>query len=140
MALTQAQIAWCAAVLGAGTAGYHAPPIVKKVSAKAKPKGERVSPASRPRVVRPEPAPPAPRILDCPTPSAGFTNSAPFDPFAGALAGGAAFGPASGGGFVQGGGRPHPIAPGVPDLDTWVQFIAGFGLIGLAVRKRKATA
>jgi phage tail tape-measure protein len=70
--MTPAQTALCAMLFG-GMIGSGSVVAVNKVSAKqetAKPKKDRgVQIASRPRVVRPEPAPrPGPSILDCPTP------------------------------------------------------------------------
>ena len=33
-----------------------------------------------------------------------------------------------------------PPAPGVPEPSTWVMLMAGFGLVGAAVRRRQALA
>ena len=50
-------------------------------------------------------------------------------------------GPGGGGGF-GGGFRPEvqpgpiPIVPGIPQPDTWVMLVAGFGFLGLALRRR----
>ena len=50
----------------------------------------------------------------------------------------------SGGGSGGGGGGfgpginpgPIPVAPGIPQPDTWVMLVAGFGFLGLALRRR----
>lgn len=86
----------------------------------------------------------APRIADMPlpAPSIGPVQLPLLQPIAdqfvamGAAAGGAAI--AGGGGFVPT-GRPDPlpIAPGVPQPDTWVLLVAGFGFLGLALRRNR---
>jgi hypothetical protein len=58
--------------------------------------------------------------------------------------GGTAGGGGGGGGFNPGGGGsrpginpgPVPLAPGIPQPDTWVMLVAGFGFMGLALRRR----
>lgn len=58
----------------------------------------------------------------------------------GAGSGGGGFG---GGGFgpdVQPGPVPIPMVPGIPQPDTWVMLVAGFGFLGLALRRRPQTA
>jgi hypothetical protein len=146
MALTAAQIAWCAAVLGASTASYHAPPVVKQVKAKiaqaAKTpvaKGKRVQKAApaTPVAHRAVPASPS-RVLDCPTPglSAGteLMEIAPIKPLETAPA-------FPGTGFVVEDysiiGRPGDV-PAIPEGTTWLYMIAGFGLVGMAARQRRA--
>jgi hypothetical protein len=107
------------------------------------------APAAKPRVQRaaqhaPQPA----RITECPT-------IAPLGPGIGALVplqtADPAFGPilpAGGdGGFGGGGSRggfgptvqPDPVlvAPGIPQPDTWVMLVAGFGFLGVALRRRR---
>ena len=139
MTLTQAQLAWCAAVLGAGTAGYHAPPVVKKAKAHvAKAQGKPAQAASPSR----QPAPASPvSIPDCPIVSApGAGDALGLSPLAGPT-----YFWADGAGPVlvtpgwQGGGSV-PGGPAVPAPDVWVTLVAGFGTIGLALRKRKAIA
>ena len=46
--------------------------------------------------------------------------------------------PGSGGGGFGPAVRPDPvpIVPGVPQPDTWVMLVAGFGFLGLALRRR----
>jgi hypothetical protein len=92
-------------------------------------------------------------IRDCPSIASlaqGFDVASPLpgpDPiFADALRG-AGFG---GGEAVAGGGGggggfgpgilpgPIPVAPGVPQPDSWVMLVAGFGFLGLALRRRPA--
>lgn len=46
-----------------------------------------------------------------------------------------------GGGFGPGiNPGPIPIAPGIPQPDTWVMLVAGFGFLGLALRRRPDTS
>ncbi len=85
-------------------------------------------------------------MRDCPSIAAlprGFDAasalSAP-DPIFADASRGAGF---DGGGGVGGFGpaiRPGPIAvvPGVPQPDSWVMLVAGFGFLGLALRRRPA--
>lgn len=138
----------CALLLG-GAVGVGGTVAVHKVSPKppvAKAKGKPGVPqASRPRVVRPEPAlrPASPTILDCPTPAPGSpwaaipTIPVPLPPMGGA--GAAAF-PGGGGGA---GAHPYPPAPpssAVPELAAWAMMVSGFGLVGAAMRRRPAGA
>ena len=141
MSLTVAQKAFCALLFGAGVGTGYVAPVVKKHVSAPKLKGERVAKASRPRVVRPEPAPPAP-ILDCPVSGFSISDSAPYAPF-GALgtvelgSGAGAVGP-----FVppaDGSAAPN-FPPSVPEPAAWVFLVSGFGLVGLSLRKRKAHA
>jgi hypothetical protein len=65
-------------------------------------------------------------------PLTGFreTAAAPFG-------GGGIGGGSGGGGGGGGGGLPDPSPlPGVPQPDTWVMLVAGFGFMGLALRRR----
>ncbi len=139
----------CYLVAG-GVVGHTVPPLVKKkVSPRqevAKAKGERaVASPSRPRVGRVENRnPPAPRILDCPIgspfalePVPGFTLPAPSLPL-----GAVALGQPGAGGVWPAPNRhtPPTFPPAVPDAPTWAQLVAGFGLIGLSLRTRKAAA
>ena len=63
--------------------------------------------------------------------------------------GGGGGGGMPGGGFGGGGGggpgpgnqpAPFPLAPGIPQPDTWVMLVAGFGFMGLALRRRPLAA
>ena len=141
--LTTAKV--CALLLGGAAVGYTAPIAVKKVSPKpvaAKVKQPGVSTASRPRVVRPEPAArPAANILDCPTTGLGGFSTEPnkiggIEDVSGLSARPAGSGhyrfdpPVGDGIFVPTGGP-------VPEPDTWVMLIAGFGLVGASMRRRK---
>lgn len=63
------------------------------------------------------------------------------------FAGGGGGFPGGGGGGGGGGGfspginpGPAPIIPGIPQPDTWVMLVAGFGFMGLALRRRPAGA
>ncbi|TPE61826.1 hypothetical protein FJQ54_08000 [Sandaracinobacter neustonicus] len=73
-------------------------------------------------------------ILDLPTQAlTGFTPSGPS-----AFGGGGGLGGGGGGGGSGGGGLPDPTppVPGVPQPDTWVMLVAGFGFMGMAMRRR----
>ncbi len=93
-------------------------------------------------------------MRDCPSIAAlpqGF-DAAPFsapDPNFADASRGAGFGSVSGvGGGIGGGGGggfgpdirpgPIPVVPGVPQPDSWVMLVAGFGFLGLALRRRPA--
>jgi hypothetical protein len=39
---------------------------------------------------------------------------------------------------VQGQGNVHVVLPGVPEPASWAMLIAGFGLTGAAMRRRRA--
>ncbi len=141
------------AILLAGSMGAGSVVAVQKVkpiSAKAKtrPRVERaVAGPSRSRVGRVEtPQPPAPRILDCPagSPVAAEPNqfvlpNSPTQEFGGNIPGVSPVPPVVWGG--GGGHRPPPPSfPAVPEPGAWVMMIAGFGFVGLACRRRKASA
>ncbi len=90
--------------------------------------------------------PPAPSmafLTECPLPSAGitpFTDSAPLPPMMGAL-GSVEPGSAAGGvvtPFLPGGSTPPPFipAPAVTEPPAWAMAIAGFGLMGFALRRK----
>jgi hypothetical protein len=136
------------ALLAAGSMGAGSVVAVqqtkKPVSAKqetAKPKKDRGgSLASRPRVVRPEPAVrPGPSILDCPVIGSPWgiehqpTGLTP--PMSDALL---HLLPAveqpGGGGFVL---LPPSYSPAVPEPGAWAMFIAGLSLVGASLRKRR---
>lgn len=154
MALTSAQLAWCAAVLGAGTAGYNAPPVVKKIKEQVSPKklakGERaVRPTSRPRVVRIETAlPPAPQssttiIAPCPTPGISFAENLKIPPIEDPKENESdwswiptGFAPPA---WFGGGSPSRPITPGpgIPEPFAWSMLITGFGMVGVSMRRRR---
>lgn len=155
MPLTPAQLAMCAAIFGAGAGSVGTVAVQKKISPKpplvsAKGKGERVQgPPSRPRVGRVEnriaPAPSRSLIMACPEKTAGVELPPEFNfeiPSAKPPAGGVVNGPASvgGGGWLITPGRPPLQIPAVPAPDSWILWIAGFGLVGTSFRRRKATA
>jgi hypothetical protein len=136
MALSAAQIALCAAMFGAGVS---TPAVVQKVKKQVSATEARTAQPKKDRgVVRPEPAArPGPSILDCPTPglSAGteLMEIAPIKPLETAPA-------FPGTGFVVEDysiiGRPGDV-PAIPEGTTWLYMIAGFGLVGMAARKRR---
>lgn len=111
-------------------------PAVAKAS--AKPKGERVRTASRPRVARPEPAAPAP-ILDCPLVGSPFSaepNPLALPALPPVDLGGGTWAQPPG---VWGGGSALPSPPTslpvVPEPGRWAMLLSGFGLVGLSLRR-----
>lgn len=146
----------CTLLLGASLGAGGVVTVQKKIAPKptqsAKAQGKlNAGKAARPRVARPvaaqRPASPPSNFLSCPEKDASpFSigeqpipdlGRTPKDP----VYGGGGFSPVTpppgiwGGG--GGGGHPTSPAPGVPDAATWMQLIAGFGLIGLAGRRRR---
>jgi hypothetical protein len=64
-----------------------------------------------------------------------------LQPVGGLGNGGSGGGVGGGGGFGPGiNPGPIPIAPGIPQPDTWVMLVAGFGFLGLALRRRPDTS
>lgn len=148
------------AMLGAGAlVGSGATVATQQIT---KPRRAIHKPARKPtptaRRVAPKPAPQSPAILDCPTPSLGGD----FDSLSGIGADGWPPSTLSGSGFaagllasppaMHGGGRgrylsapqPPDITPdgtaAVPEPDHWIMMITGFGIIGLAARRKVAAA
>lgn len=144
MPLTPSQAALCAMIFGAGvTTGA----VVKKPHA-PKPavvKAKASKPAARPSAPKAIPAQKstqtAVRLLDCPVAGSPFSAdpnlhipefNLPALPPAGITPGSDMPG-------VGGGGRPPlspPTIPGVPEPSGWLMLLSGFGMIGLAVRRR----
>ena len=101
---------------------------------------------ARPGQPRQPPASP-PRILDCPAPSPSLGPGAWAPPVASAPSLPPAdampwrplppFGPPGGGGGIA--PPPPGFPPAVPEPGTWATLLAGFGLVGLSLR-RKAKA
>lgn len=157
MPLTPAQVALCVAIFGAGSASTVA---VQKVS-KPRPavsmpkKAGAHAPVQKAAKSAPRPAASRVSIMDCPASQIaviGSPHGLDANPFAAPQPSAAAGAPPPGtqapqwpgGGIWIGGGggvepRP-PVVPGVPDISTWTQAIIGFGLIGLAGRRRKVAA
>lgn len=85
------------------------------------------------------------QIMDCPAHGSPFAAepvqpySLPSDP----IGGGDAprllppVGPVWGGGGGIAPSSPPTVSPGVPDVATWAQFLAGFGLVAISLRKRE---
>lgn len=137
--LTASQLAICAIIFGAGVGTGVATKQVKQASAMAtaKPKGQGVV-KTAPASGASRAAPPA-RILDCPvigSPWAAVdTPSVPLlPPMSGTV-------PAP---LVPGGGGSSSLLPppsfphAVPVVEPtrWAMMIAGFGLVGLAMRRQ----
>lgn len=141
---------FCALILAGGmgagsvvTVQHTRPSISKARAAPAKPKVQK----SVQRNVQ------TAQLTDCPTIAPlgpGIGDLAPLQqvqpllgqPIAGVSGPAGISGPA--GGFGGGGfGRevqpaPIPVVPGVPQPDSWVMLVAGFGFMGLALRRRKS--
>lgn len=132
--------------MGAGSvvAVQHAKPSVSKSRPASKPKVQK---ATQSRVQTAQ-------ITECPT--VGPVGTAELSPIIDmptealtgfSPSGSSGFGGGGGGGFPGGGGGgggsgggglpdPTPPVPGVPQPDTWVMLVAGFGFMGLAIRRR----
>lgn len=138
------------AILLAGSMGAGSVVAVQKVKtvsakAAAKPKGGQSARAPRPRAIeRTTPGPAAPRILDCPVGSPFSAEPNPFvlpdlmPPGFGGNIVGAPFAP-----VVWGGGGLAPVTPPPPMIaepGAWAMMIAGFGFVGLSLRRRTAAA
>ncbi|MFA5580533.1 MAG: PEPxxWA-CTERM sorting domain-containing protein [Paracoccaceae bacterium] len=106
----------------------------KAAVTKPRPAKARKAPAPRPLAL-----PSAALLSDCPLPSAGINPFADMAPeFSGStwpaltLSG---VRPVEGGWFRTPMNQP-PTLPAVPEPDAWAMMITGFGLIGLACRRR----
>lgn len=123
--------------VGGTVAVKHKQHSPRKEVSKAKQPGKRASNSSP--VVR-QPAPrPAATLLDCPLPAPslggqGFTFPAPPSPF-GAVGWGS---PQPGPVWISPNNHTGPtFPPAIPEPDAWAMLVAGFGLVGLACRRRK---
>lgn len=132
--------------MGAGSvvAVQHAKPAVSKARPASKPKVQK---ATQSRVQTAQ-------ITECPTvgpvgtaelspiidmPTEALTGFSPSGSSGFGGGGGGGFGGGGGGGGGNGGGGlpdPTPPVTGVPQPDTWVMLVAGFGFMGLAIRRR----
>lgn len=141
---------FCALILAGGmgagsvvTVQQAKPMVSKSRAAPAKPKVQKaVQRAVQTAQLRecPTIAPLGPGIGDlAPIQSAesAFGRSLAGGGFAGGGGGGLGGGGFGGGGFGPADRPdPMPVAPGVPQPDTWVMLVAGFGFMGLALRRR----
>ncbi|MGL6042286.1 MAG: PEP-CTERM sorting domain-containing protein [Sandaracinobacteroides sp.] len=124
-------------------------PTTKAKPKPTNPKPQRIVSNAMPAPVR------AATPVDCTVPvvalSAGTTDlmALPFDNLVpmDTLGGGAGAGGGDGGGSFGPSIRPGPtpVPPGIPQPDSWIMMVAGFGFIGLALRRsasarRKITA
>lgn len=135
--------------IGAGSVVtvQEAVPAVKKASS-----GKAAKPAGRPAARHASTRPTA--LADCPSqlgllgrnmvlPPLSPIDVAPGLPLgetamgivAGMPGGGGGIPGLGGDGIVPGPGDGGGIIPGIPEADTWAMLIAGFGLIGLALRR-----
>jgi hypothetical protein len=120
---------------------------------KAKPAVAKTRPApAKPKVQKAvQQSAQASQITECPSIAPlgpGVDSLAPLltaqSIFSQPLLGGNGGGGGGGGGLPGGGGgfgpdinpAPIPIVPGVPQPDSWVMLVAGFGFLGLALRRR----
>jgi hypothetical protein len=148
---------FCALILAGGmgagsvvTVQHTKPSISKARAAPAKPKVQKAVQRNVQTA----------QLTDCPTITPlgpGIGDLAPIQTaqpaFSQPLAGLGGFGGGGGGSGGGGGGGlggggfgpevqpgPIPIMPGVPQPDTWVMLVAGFGFMGLALRRRQGGA
>jgi len=135
--------------MGATTATVATKHVAKPKRAIHKPAPKRIAPKALARIVPQSQA----RILDCPTPSlggdlgaiAGLTPAPHWQPqaFSGSAAPGVTLLPgADGGGWIV---TPPSIQPptvpgAVPEPASWAMMIAGFGVIGMAARRKVVVA
>lgn len=142
---------FCALLLAGGIGAgsvvtvQQAVPAAKKASAPKSTKPTAHRPAARHAAARPS------ALNDCPSqlgvlgqdmalPPLTPIDVAPGLPLGETAMGASAGGPGVGGlpGFTGSDVSPGPgggVIPGVPESDTWAMLIAGFGLIGLALRR-----
>ena len=127
----------CIMLLG-GSLGVGGAVGVQKVSpgretVRAKQGQPEARAAGRARPVRVTPAPAAPVMLDCPAPGPFTAEPVPLAPIPGLEPGG-------GGGTPwpppPGGGGGNPAAPSIPEPAQWALLLAGFGLVGVAARRK----
>ena len=137
--LTTAKV--CALLLGGAAVGYTAPIAVKKISpkpvaAKGHVNKNRVSFTRQPEHVNPT------NILDCPTTGLGGFFMEPQNIERIGDVQGFSSRPANSGHYrfdpPVGDGIFVPTGGPVPEPDTWVMLIAGFGLVGASMRRRAA--
>jgi hypothetical protein len=132
------------ALLLAGGMGIGGTVAVQQAKAPGKPAASRPAQAAA-KPARPRPAAPRAAIEDCPlvvvprlSPLPEMAAN-PMTPFAGSLPAPAALPSPPGGG---GGGNPLPpdlLPPGaapIPEPAAWAMLVSGFGLVGLALRRR----
>jgi hypothetical protein len=132
------------ALLLAGSMGAGSVVTVQQVRAPAS--EARASKPNAAQVVRRSPAPAAPALQECPAIAAPVLApiitlpqdmAVGLDPLAGPAIGGP-----PGAGVTRGTSLvpdPSPV-PGVPAPATWVMLIAGFGFVGLALRRQPKLA
>lgn len=144
----------CALILAGGVGAGS---VVTVQEVKPRPRVERKAPVVRQAAARP--APPRPKIEDCPTlvaPLGGALVPRLADvqppphlmPPPGSVPDSSAVArpPAGGGGTIGGGGGVTPLPPLpppggiVPEPAAWAMMVSGFGLIGVALRIRPRSA
>lgn len=137
---------FCVALL-AGSVGVGGTVAVHKADApkpaierKARPKPVRAATGKRSLQV----APSAPVIFDCPLPSVSVDSFLLPGDVTGAVdsIGWRVVPPVDSGWWTGGGDMPPPSPPpvgAVPEPAIWAMMIAGYGLIGVAVRRQRGT-
>lgn len=131
---------FCVALL-AGTVGVGGGVVVEKAT--TKPVVARKAPARTPQVRAPQAAPSSSLLRDCPLPSAvigdlGGGVSALSD-----IPGWSGLPPIAGqqwdGGWIGAPFQP-PEIPAIPEPEGWAMLVSGFGLIGMACRRKRTSA
>lgn len=141
MSLTTAQMAICAMIFGATVGSVGTIGAQQVAAVKVKPKAAQ--PKARPTIKAPSPAPQRDRaaILDCPTPGLaapvwGETDTLSLWDATSAQTGGGVVPPSAPPPFSF---RPPSAAPtpppAVPEPESWAMLLAGFGLVGMSIRR-----
>jgi hypothetical protein len=140
---------FCALVLAGGMGASSVVAVQKAKPAISKARGAPQKPKVQKAVQRNIQSA---QIQECPTVAPfgpGIDKLAPLQTaeniFGQPVPGGGSGAP-GGGGFGGGGGgggfrpdvqpAPIPMVPGIPQPDTWVMLVAGFGFLGLSLRRR----
>jgi hypothetical protein len=141
--MTPAQTALCAMLFG-GMIGSGSVVAVQKATSHKPSANVKKPPVSHTRKAQPVSKPyklPSPAILDCPTTLGSPWGIEQYQP-AGFLPPQPGTLPPSveqpgGGGFVL---LPPSYSPAIPEPGTWAMMIAGFGLVGMALRRKEIEA
>lgn len=138
---------FCALVLAGGMGATSVVAVQKAKPAIAKTRAAPQKPKVQKAVQR---SVQSAQIQECPTIAPlgpGIDSLAPLQTAENIFSQSVVGGPGGGGGFGGGGGggfgpdvqpAPIPLVPGIPQPDTWVMLVAGFGFLGLSLRRRPA--
>jgi hypothetical protein len=137
---------FCALLLAGGMGASSVVAVQKAKPAVAKTRGAPIKPKVQKAVQQ---GTQTAQVTECQSVApagAGIESLAPVQTaesiFGQPLPGGNSGGTGVGGGFPGGGFGPAdrpgpiPVVPGVPQPDSWVMLVAGFGFLGLALRRR----